>query len=415
MSSVHKKKLMPKSAVLIKKYERQIRTVFIGIIVTLCIMFLIRKPEASEPISEIGKPSHLGTTTESTTKKAGGLIMPHADIVQKIKYPKNDGRKENAAMVTLARNSDLWSLVRSIRHVEDRFNRKYGYDWVFLNDEPFTDEFKRVTTSLISGNTKYGLIPEEHWSFPEWIDQDKCAQARKMMMEKGVPYGDSVSYRHMCRYESGFFWRHKELDDYEWYWRVEPDIEIYCDINYDVFRLMKENNKKYGFILSLSEYPDSIPTLWKTTKEFMKEHPEHVHKNNMMEFISDDKGASYNGCHFWSNFEIASLEFWRSKAYQDYFDYLDKSGGFFYERWGDAPVHSIAAALFLDKDELHFFDGIGYYHPAFQSCPVEPEIRDQNQCICDPKLDQTWYDYYFCTRGYFKAGGYTLPPGVKPV
>lgn len=44
-----------------------------------------------------------------------------------------------------------------------------------------------------------------------------------------------------------------------------------------------------------------------------------------------------------------------------FFNYLDKSGGFFYERWGDAPVHSIAVALFLDKSEVEYFENIGEY------------------------------------------------------
>lgn len=28
-----------------------------------------------------------------------------------------------------------------MREVEDRFNKRFGYPWVFLNDEPFTDEY----------------------------------------------------------------------------------------------------------------------------------------------------------------------------------------------------------------------------------------------------------------------------------
>ena len=64
-------------------------------------------------------------------------------------------------------------------------------------------------------------------------------------------------------------------------------------------------------------------------------------------------------CHFWSNFEIADLEFWRGPAYTAFFDYLDKRGGFYYERWGDAPVHSIAAALFAKREQIQFFDEIG--------------------------------------------------------
>ena len=61
----------------------------------------------------------------------------------------------------------------------------------------------------------------------------------------------------------------------------------------------------------------------------------------------------------WSNFEIADLEFWRGPAYTAFFDYLDKRGGFYYERWGDAPVHSIAAALFAKREQIQFFDEIG--------------------------------------------------------
>ena len=71
----------------------------------------------------------------------------------------------------------------------------------------------------------------------------------------------------------------------------------------------------------------------------------------------------------WSNFEIGDLRFWRSQAYVDFFNHLDQAGGFYYERWGDAPVHSIGAALFARKDQIHFFDDIGYRHEPFQVSP----------------------------------------------
>ena len=52
-------------------------------------------------------------------------------------------RRANATFVMLARNNDMDSAVKSVREVEDRFNRKYHYPWVFLNEEPFTEEFKK--------------------------------------------------------------------------------------------------------------------------------------------------------------------------------------------------------------------------------------------------------------------------------
>lgn len=208
------------------------------------------------------------------------------------------GPRMNATFVTLARNNDVWDIARSIRQVEDRFNRRYNYDWVFLNDKPFDDTFKKITTSLVSGKTHYGEIPYEHWSFPDHIDQDKAKKVREDMAQRKIIYGDSISYRHMCRFESGFFFRHELMMNYEWYWRVEPSIELFCDIHYDPFRYMAEHKKKYSFVLSLFEYIETIPTLWDSVKKFMKNHPEHIADGNSMGFLSDDGGETYNKCHF---------------------------------------------------------------------------------------------------------------------
>lgn len=84
----------------------------------------------------------------------------------------------------------------------------------------------------------------------------------------------------------------------------------------------------------------------------------------------------------WSNFEIADLDFFRSETYETYFDFLDSTGNFYYERWGDAPVHSIAVALFLPKDQVHFFNEIGYRHPPYEHCPPNP-FYAQGSCDCD--------------------------------
>ena len=95
----------------------------------------------------------------------------------------------------------------------------------------------------------------------------------------------------------------------------------------------------------------------------------------------------------WSNFEIASLNFLRSQAYRDYFNFLDQEGGFFYERWGDAPVHSIAAALMLKKDEIHFFEDIAYWHVPFTHCPTEEKKRTDLKCHCNPDENFDWQGY----------------------
>ncbi|CCD23042.1 glycosyltransferase family 15 protein NDAI_0A08900 [Naumovozyma dairenensis CBS 421] len=353
---------------------------------------------------------NISSTFNKQSSSQSYELKENSLIYTKLKQEPYHGEKPKATFVTLARNKDLSSLLDSIKSMEDRFNHKFQYDWVFLNDDEFTEEFINATSIIVSGTAKYGRIPKEHWSFPEWIDQDKAAAVRKKMKEDKIIYGDSISYRHMCRFESGFFYRHPLLKEYDWYWRVEPQVKFFCDIDYDVFKFMQDNNKKYGFSISMKEYMQTIPTLWDTTKKFLAKNPEFIHPNNMLDFISDDNGESFNRCHFWSNFEIASLDLWRSEAYSKYFKALDEAGGFFYERWGDAPIHSMAAALFLDRDEIHHFGEMGYYHPPYTACPIELDTRVKNKCYCKPEKDFTWQDYS-CTLKFYNVNRLKKPQG----
>ena len=59
------------------------------------------------------------------------------------------------------------------------------------------------------------------------------------MVKGGVLYGGRESYHHMCRYFSGFFFRHPVLAEFDYYWRMEPDVYYYCDLDYDPFLFMQ--------------------------------------------------------------------------------------------------------------------------------------------------------------------------------
>ncbi|KAJ3842276.1 glycosyltransferase family 15 protein [Lentinula raphanica] len=289
--------------------------------------------------------------------------------------------KENATLVFLARNSELKGVISSMRGLESRFNHRYRYPWVFLNDEEFTNEFKGSVLLETDAPVHFGLIPKEHWDQPAWIDEEKAQKSRQRLKEQNIIYGDSASYRNMCRFNSGYFFHHPLLQQFRYYWRVEPDVKYFCDMNYDPFQFMKGRNQTYGFTIALYETPQTVTTLWDTVREFMIKYPQYIANDNALDFISSDGGKTYNMCHFWSNFEIADMDFWRSEAYQTFFQFLDLKGGFYYERWGDAPVHSIAAALLLPKRNIHYFQDIGYQHSIYQHCPSSEESMG-NSCSC---------------------------------
>ncbi|KAK3904294.1 glycosyltransferase [Staphylotrichum tortipilum] len=317
----------------------------------------------------------------------------------------------NATLLALVRNEELQGMLQAMSDLERTWNHKFNYPWTFFNDVPFSAEFKKKTQAMTKAECRYELIPDEHWEVPSWINHDLFVESAKILKEQEVQYADMVSYHQMCRWNSGLFYKHPALADMQYYWRVEPKVHFFCDVDYDVFRYMQDNNKTYGFTINLYDSPQSIPSLWPETEKFMAEHPEHLHENNAMRWLTDKdrrpehnaKAKGYSTCHFWSNFEIADMSFWRSKAYEDYFNHLDRAGGFFYERWGDAPVHSIALGLFEDKNRIHWFRDIGYQHIPFFNCPNSPKCKG---CVTGRLTDGESFLYKEdCRPNWFKFAG----------
>jgi mannosyltransferase len=125
---------------------------------------------------------------------------------------------------------------------------------------------------------------------------------------------------------------------------------------------MADHNKTYGFTLNIYDDANTLPSLWPETMSFLEAHPEYLSTDNSLTWLTDSSrrpgltatANGYSTCHFWSNFEIGDLDFWRAEAYEAFFTHLDQAKGFFYERWGDAPVHSVALGLFADNANIHW-------------------------------------------------------------
>ena len=136
---------------------------------------------------------------------------------------------------------------------------------------------------------------------------------------------------------------------------------------------MARANKTYGFTIAVKELKETVPNIFRyasaykrnnnmTSKGlwemFIEPPPEESksatkdsqkHKESLPEeILSTEPGRGvlpdidpeamndeiYNMCHFWSNFEIAKLDWFRSKEYEDFFQMMDRSGGFWMERVG---------------------------------------------------------------------------------
>ena len=287
----------------------------------------LRKP----PVQNVQLSKPLAQQHEELTKKQPDPVLVQPSVVKKLEStkPAVEDDKIKAVYVILCRESDLQQLLHTLSTFEEKINKKLQYPYLLINDDVFSDNFKTEVRKAISTTAEFVRTMPGTWEYPVWINQTYAAETRREMAKLGnVMYAESESYRHMCRFYSGFFFRHPAVAKYEYYWRVEPGVEFYCDIQEDPFKTLKKNNKLYGYNVFITETMESIPGLWKNAKEWAQKNVENA---PILPFFLNDK-QEYNGCHFWTNFEISRVDLWNSKRYLEFFDFLDRRGGFFYER-----------------------------------------------------------------------------------
>ncbi|EDO18631.1 hypothetical protein Kpol_1048p62 [Vanderwaltozyma polyspora DSM 70294] len=307
-----------------------------------------------------------------------------------------------ATILSLVRNEDIKDIKSAILQMENTFNRKFNYPYTFLNDNEFTEDFKNQIREILPEDRiiRFGTIDPEVWNMPESIDRETYVNATRKLGSEGVGYADRESYHNMCRFYSRSFYKHPLLKDIKYTWRLEPGISLHCDIDYDVFKFMEKNNKLYGYTINVYDSAASVRTLWPRTMKFLKKHPEFINPNGAFKMLKEngqkpenfDVANGYSTCHFWTNFEITDLDFLRSEPYQKYMDFLESQDGFYYERWGDAPVRSVALSLFADKKQIHWFRDIGYYHQPYINCPGSPVGNNRCHNKCSPGKVTPWSD-----------------------
>jgi len=367
-----------------------------GAIIRYMVYFLIIIVVVCTILRANRAPTHIEMTTKN--------FLDSIETKTPISYDK-----ENGVLLVLCRESDLEDIVRTISQIEMRFNKNYQYPYVFLNNDIFSDVFVNKIQTLVndSSNVHFGVINVNStaWLYPQHINQTLAAEKRETMMRNG--YGHNESYHFMNRFYAGYFFDHPLLQNYDYYWRIEPKVELMCNIKTDPFHTLRRENKLYGYMLLHSDYINTIPTLWEETQKYMqtKKYKSIAKEKDIKDIppllsqMLSNNLHEYHGCHFWSNFEIASFSFFRSAEYRSYFNFLEASGGFFYERWRDAHVHTLALGLFANSNQLVEFDEISYSHSRTLYCPAKLYLDSTAECSCTPTINQQ-LDWNMCKANH---------------
>ena len=143
---------------------------------------------------------------------------------------------------------------------------------------------------------------------------------------------------------------------------------------------MREKKILYGYVWEHWDNTMFTVGLWNATRNFIEEH------SIQPTFFQQWPEPKI----FYNNFEISNMDIWNNRGYREYIDYIDKLGGIYYHRWGDAPIKGLAMSLFVPRDKLHRFDDLGYLH-IMENLPKNKDNSNSNDANNNNERTMHWY------------------------
>ncbi|CAE8659547.1 unnamed protein product, partial [Polarella glacialis] len=170
---------------------------------------------------------------------------------------------------------------------------------------------------------------------------DPLQQALDPSFEKGGGV-NHIGYYHMCRFYA-MQWFHA-VRSYEYAMRLDQDV---CVTSIpDVLSTMREHGADYAYGLYTEE-------LHQRTVVTIQPWLDYFFWSRGITPKTQPVDAQYM---YFTNFFVAKVSWWFQQEVQAFLEAVDRSGGIFAHRWGDAPIQSAVLRTFANpKKVLHMF------------------------------------------------------------
>ncbi len=148
---------------------------------------------------------------------------------------------------------------------------------------------------------------------------------------------------------------------------------------------MEDNNKVYGFTISIYEFEKTISSLWGHVKDFIKKNPQNLARRQPHGLHFRQQGRNVQFVPLLVQLRGGLVEILAFAAYRDFFDYLTKLEAFS-TRDGATLQSFDAAALFLSRIRSTTSKTLATTNGVYTQCPLNSQFRYDHKCHCDPNL-----------------------------
>lgn len=156
--------------------------------------------------------------------------------------------------------------------------------------------------------------------------------------------GFSIGYRSMCRFFSGAVFGLPILQKYSYLLRLDTDSYFIKGAEIPLFKWANQNGVKYGYIKSAIQWDHP-----KVSENFKRNVLKILFNMRLSYFLRSLLVPSERM--YYTNFEIMYLPFFTSNDWQQFYQEIDKTGGFYLQRWGDAIFRYMGVTSMSSRKE----------------------------------------------------------------
>eukprot|EP00929_Paragymnodinium_shiwhaense_P086827 TRINITY_DN47242_c0_g1_i1.p1 TRINITY_DN47242_c0_g1~~TRINITY_DN47242_c0_g1_i1.p1 ORF type:complete len:1081 (-),score=242.82 TRINITY_DN47242_c0_g1_i1:561-3803(-) len=261
--------------------------------------------------------------------------------------------------ITAETERDMLDLERSLSTLWLRFNKQRDYPVLVFHEGLSAAARWRIVTA--SENRVWFVLLENFKVMPtEWKEQ-----ADSMASEF------SLGYRAMIRWRSGPVFLEPALADFDFAMTLDTDSYFPQNFASDPFEVIAAEGLTAAFPHLGRESASVVVNFMHYFLLYCRLKNLHARRTEMLAALIERNFKWYQQC-LMLDMEVVRLDFFRGQQYQDFFKYMDSTGGFWLHRWGNNPVRTFGVGLLLDDKDVRSLV-LPYAHQDFCSCGANAE------------------------------------------
>eukprot|EP01059_Diplonema_ambulator_P029288 TRINITY_DN4860_c1_g1_i1.p1 TRINITY_DN4860_c1_g1~~TRINITY_DN4860_c1_g1_i1.p1 ORF type:complete len:493 (+),score=55.04 TRINITY_DN4860_c1_g1_i1:128-1606(+) len=302
------------------------------------------------------------------------------------KFNKGGAGEKQGVKVTfvmlIPHPKQVYTAYETLQKLERNVNSLVQYPYTFFMPGDWPPWCKDALSRIVTTPSTYQPIPPEHWNLEPWVDRERGNGRGKAFAKRKADPPEQLIIQQSNRWWAGYVFRSKVVQAYDYYWRVDMNAFYYCPIVFNpVFQLI-DTGKLYGFMATPSEPQFAYPQLGRIIDEYLVKTSQTMKYRGVVAKGSKGK-MEFTSCYPSSSSEIVKVSAVNTEEYAHFFEALETTGGFFYERWSDNAIRFALMALTHVPTDFHYFEAIPYADRNGWSTPFDPTFCPEEYMLPD--------------------------------